>query len=135
MARHYAVLYDDQCEICQSFVAWLRLLDRRHRIDCLPIDPAVLHDLHPHLFLDACLREIHVVTPDGNLRIGWDGVAVLARLFPVTWPIGALGSLPPFRELGRLLYRWVAANRYFLSKCRGSACGVAHLGKARKPAP
>ena len=53
---------------------------------------------------------------------GWDAVARLARLSPLTWPIGALGAVPPFRWLGRLLYRWVAINRYALSKCRGGAC-------------
>jgi predicted DCC family thiol-disulfide oxidoreductase YuxK len=127
MVKHYAVIYDDRCEICQAFVAWLRLLDRRHHVDCFPIEPAVLHDLHPHLSLDACLREIHVVTPDGQVRVGWDGVALLARRFPATWLIGTLGMLPPFRGLGRLVYRWVAANRYALSKCRGGACRVARL--------
>ena len=135
MATRYAVIYDDQCEICQSFVAWLHLLDRGHQVDCFPIDPAALHHLHPRLSLDACLREIHVVTPEGEVRVGWDGVAALARLFPATWPIGALGDLPPFRGLARRLYRWVAANRYALSKCRGGACRVARLEAVRRRAP
>jgi predicted DCC family thiol-disulfide oxidoreductase YuxK len=135
MAKRYAVLYDEQCEVCQAFVAWLRLLDRSRRVDCVPIGPASLAILFPDLSLEACLREIHVVTPQGDLRVGWDGVARLARLFPVTWPIGALGGLPGFRALGRILYRWVAANRYALSKCRGGTCRMAHLETVRRRTP
>jgi predicted DCC family thiol-disulfide oxidoreductase YuxK len=66
---------------------------------------------------DACARELHVVTPQGVLG-GWDAVAHLARLFPATWPIGALGSVPPFRWLGRSVYGWVARNRCSHGKCR-----------------
>jgi predicted DCC family thiol-disulfide oxidoreductase YuxK len=129
MPMRYALIYDEQCEICQAFVAWLRLLDRRHRVDCFPIDPPRWHDFHPHLSRDACLREIHLVTPHGELRIGWDAIALLARLFPVTWPIGFLGDLPGLRALGGMLYRWVAANRYALGKCRGGTCQVARTGR------
>ena len=131
----YTVLYDDQCEICQAFVTWLRVLDRRHRVSCVPITPGVLDHLGPRLSLDACLREIHVLSADGRVWVGWDGVAVLARQFPATWLIGALGGVPPLRWVGRMAYRWVAANRYALSKCRGGACGVVRLDAVRRLAP
>jgi hypothetical protein len=41
------------------------------------------------LNLDACMQQLHVVTPQGVL-VGWNTVAHLARLFPATWLIGAL---------------------------------------------
>jgi hypothetical protein len=74
------------------------------------------------LAIDRCLQELHVFTPEGLVLKGWDAVARLAQLAPFTWLIGAAGSAPPFRWVGRLLYRSVAANRYALSKCRGGAC-------------
>ena len=33
----YRVLYDRQCEICQSCVSWLKTLDHENKTVCLPI--------------------------------------------------------------------------------------------------
>src|SRR2546426_909666 len=46
----------------------------------------------------------------------------------------SIGRVFPFRTLGRLLYGFVAANRYSLSKCRGGACRVAKPETTRKRA-
>jgi glyoxylase-like metal-dependent hydrolase (beta-lactamase superfamily II)/predicted DCC family thiol-disulfide oxidoreductase YuxK len=133
-AARFRVLYDGQCEICQSCVAWLRTLDRAGRTDCVPIDPETLAAIDPRLRLDECLRQLHVVTPEGAILVGWDAVARLARLFPSTWLIGALGSTIGFRSLGRLLYGFVARNRFALSKCRGGSCRVARPEAVRRQA-
>jgi glyoxylase-like metal-dependent hydrolase (beta-lactamase superfamily II)/predicted DCC family thiol-disulfide oxidoreductase YuxK len=145
-------IYDGQCEICQAFVSWLRLLDRhnldRHNLDrhdpdghnrdrhrkviAVPIDPELLPTLHPTLTLDACLRELHVVTPRGTVLRGWDAVAELARLFRSTFLVGWLGQVPPFRWIGQIAYRFVARNRYAVSKCRGGACRVARPDEVEK---
>ncbi len=130
--RRYNVLYDDQCEICQACIAWLKTLDRRNRTNCVPISAAALSQLDPRLKLEQCLRQLHVLSPAGELHVGWDAVARLARLFPSTWLIGVAGRLFPFRQLGRLVYGLVAANRYALSKCRGGACRVARPAAVRR---
>lgn len=124
-ARVYKVLYDGQCEICQACVAWLKTLDRQNETLPLEISPDVLSTTDSRLQLEECLRQLHVVTPAGEILVGWDAVAKLARLFPSTWLIGTLGKHFPFRGIGRLIYGFVAANRYSLSKCRGGACRVA----------
>lgn len=121
----YRVLYDEQCEVCQACVSWLKILDRRRVTVCLPISPGILSSLTPRLSTEACLRQLHVVTPRGEILVGWDAVANLARLFGSTWVIGALGRHFPFRNAGRLLYGFVARNRYSLSKCRGGVCRAA----------
>ncbi|MBI2877727.1 MAG: DUF393 domain-containing protein [Candidatus Tectomicrobia bacterium] len=126
MKTRYTVIYDDHCGICRSFVSWVRFLDKDHQVDCLPIDPSRLKNLPRSLDLEACLRELHVLTPAGDLYTGWDGVALLARLFPETWPVGALGSVEPFRWVGQMLYRWVSTNRYLLSRGCGSTCHITH---------
>jgi glyoxylase-like metal-dependent hydrolase (beta-lactamase superfamily II) len=86
------------------------------------------------LRIDECLRQLHVIAPDGEILVGWDAVAALARLFTPTWLIGFLGQHFPFRNAGRLLYGFVATNRYSLSKCRGGACKVAKPEVVRKHA-
>jgi len=128
----YIVLYDGQCEICQACISWLKALDRDNQTLAVPISAEALSHLDCPFSLDACLRQLHVVSPDGQLFVGWDAVARLARLFPATWLVGALGSVFPFRSLGRLLYGFVAANRYSLSKCRGGACRAAKPEAVRR---
>jgi glyoxylase-like metal-dependent hydrolase (beta-lactamase superfamily II)/predicted DCC family thiol-disulfide oxidoreductase YuxK len=130
----YRVLYDGQCEICQACVSWLKTLDRENKTICLPISAEVLSVVDPGLSMDECLRQLHVVTPAGEIHVGWDAVTCLARLFPSTWLIGAVGRRFPFRNVGRLLYGFVATNRYSLSKCRGGACRVAKPEAVRRRA-
>lgn len=133
-APAYRVLYDGQCEICQACVAWLKTLDHENKTVPLPISAEVLSAVDSRLRLDECLRQLHVVTSKGEILVGWDAVASLARLFPPTWIIGTLGQWFPFRNFGRLLYGFVATNRYSLSKCRGGACGVAKPQVVRRQA-
>jgi glyoxylase-like metal-dependent hydrolase (beta-lactamase superfamily II)/predicted DCC family thiol-disulfide oxidoreductase YuxK len=128
----YTVLYDSQCEVCQAGVSWLRILDHENRTICLPISSDVLSSVDSRLRTDNCLRQLHVVTPGGDIYVGWDAVAKLARLFRPTWLIGALGLHFPFRTLGQLLYGFVARNRYSLSKCRGGACRAARPQALRR---
>jgi glyoxylase-like metal-dependent hydrolase (beta-lactamase superfamily II)/predicted DCC family thiol-disulfide oxidoreductase YuxK len=130
----YRIIYDGQCEICQACVSWLKALDREKRTVCLPISADVLASVDSRLRMEDCLRQLHVVTPEGEILVGWDAVANLARLFRSTWLIGALGVRFPFRNVGRLLYGLVARNRYSLSKCRGGACSVAKPNAVRRQA-
>jgi glyoxylase-like metal-dependent hydrolase (beta-lactamase superfamily II)/predicted DCC family thiol-disulfide oxidoreductase YuxK len=133
-ALAYKVFYDGQCEICQACVAWLKALDRENKTLPLAISPEVLSAVDSRVRLEECLRQLHVVTPEGEILVGWDAVASLARLFPPTWIIGMLGQWFPFRNIGRLLYGFVATNRYSLSKCRGGACRVAKPEAVRRHA-
>jgi glyoxylase-like metal-dependent hydrolase (beta-lactamase superfamily II)/predicted DCC family thiol-disulfide oxidoreductase YuxK len=132
VASHFTVLYDGQCEICQAAISWLRILDKRHLTNSVAVAADSLKLLDPRLDVDDCLRELHVLDSNGRLYVGWDAVARLARLFPATWIIGAVGSIPPLKQLGRLAYRFIARNRHSLSKCRGGACRVAKLDAVRK---
>jgi predicted DCC family thiol-disulfide oxidoreductase YuxK len=94
----YRVLYDGQCEICQACVSWLKALDHENKTVCLPISAEVL-PVDARLSLDKCLRQLHVITPEGEIHVGWDAVACLARLFPSTSIIGAAGRWFPFRNV------------------------------------
>jgi hydroxyacylglutathione hydrolase len=130
----YRVLYDGQCEICQACVSWLKALDHEGKTICLPISTESVSACDSRLRIDDCLQQLHVVTPEGEIRAGWDAVTCLARLFPSTRLIGVLGGWFPFRQAGRLCYRFVASNRYSLSKCRGGACRVAKPETVRRQA-
>lgn len=126
----FKVFYDEQCEICQAGISWLKLLDKKGQIDPRPIsETSILDD---GLALDQCLQQLHIIEPDGTVQVGWSAVSRLARLFPATWVIGALGQLFPFRLLSQRVYGFVARNRYALSKCRGGTCHVAKPEDVRR---
>jgi glyoxylase-like metal-dependent hydrolase (beta-lactamase superfamily II)/predicted DCC family thiol-disulfide oxidoreductase YuxK len=130
----HRVLFDDQCEICQACVAWLKVLDREKKTACVSISAVDLSEADSRLRIDDCLRQLHVVTPENEILVGWEAVACLARLFPSTWIVGKLGQWFPLRNLGQSIYGFVARNRYSLSKCRGGACRVAKPEAVRRQA-
>jgi predicted DCC family thiol-disulfide oxidoreductase YuxK len=115
------VIYDDQCEFCQASIDWLRALDRRGSIDCVGIDRERVEACG--LDVKECERQLHVIKPSGKAVAGWDAVAWLARRFPATWAIGALGAVPPFSWVARRAYRWFARHRHAFGKCGGGVCG------------
>jgi predicted DCC family thiol-disulfide oxidoreductase YuxK len=75
----YRVLYDGQCEVCRPCVSWLNALDHEHKTTCLPISAEVLSEIDSRLQMDECLQQLHVVTPEGEIHVGWGAVACLAR--------------------------------------------------------
>lgn len=133
-ASSYRVFFDDQCEICQAYVSWLKMLDREKKTACMGISAENLSNADSRLRMDDCLRQLHVVTPENEIVVGWEAVACLAQLFPSTWVLGKMGQWFPWRNLGRSIYGFVARNRYSLSKCRGGACQVAKPGVVRRQA-
>jgi hypothetical protein len=77
------VLYDGQCEICQSCVSWLKALDHEKKTVSLPISAEVLSAVDSRLKMDECLRQLHVVPPAGEIRIGWDAVTTFRIVVPI----------------------------------------------------
>jgi len=131
-AGRFVVLFDGQCEVCQAGVAWIRQLDRDQLVDCVALESADLSSLHAELRVEECLRELHVVTPLGDVVRGWAAVVALTRLFPATRLLADADEWSPVHALGTRAYEWVAANRYQLSKCRGGACHVSNPREIRR---
>ena len=117
-------LYDAQCEVCQAGVSWIRALDRAGTVDCVTLDVDRLHEHHAELDVDECLRVLHVVTDDGEVRAGWDAVVAIAEVIPAVRPLVWIDRNRFMRRLACRVYDFVATNRYQLSKCRGGVCGV-----------
>lgn len=130
-AKPFRVFYDEQCEICQAGVTWLRVLDPFGLVRNEPMDPERLASIDPRLNAEACARELHVLGPKGELWVGGAAVRRLARLFPATWVIGAGLELPVLCQLSDAAYRFVATHRYQISKCRGGACRTVLTSRPR----
>lgn len=130
----WRIWYDDQCEVCQASLVWLRLLDPDERVDAVPLSSCVggTGERPPGATDDDLLRQLHAQAPDGSVVMGAPALAALAREFrPVAW-IGWLAQRPGLRWLAAKLYGWVARHRYSLSRCRGGACGAARVDLVRQ---
>ena len=104
-------LYDADCGICDRSVRWIRRLDWRDRVECVPlqdIDPA---EVVPSVDPPALLERMHVVDRDGEVTDGWDGVVSLARRFPLTRWLTPLDRIGIVHRIGHRAYDRVAANR------------------------
>jgi predicted DCC family thiol-disulfide oxidoreductase YuxK len=81
------LLYDDECGVCRGIAGWVRTAARRDgvsRIDVRPIgeDPQALLALNPGLDIWDAYDTIHLLMPDGSMRLGGQAVAELLRRLP-----------------------------------------------------
>jgi predicted DCC family thiol-disulfide oxidoreductase YuxK len=123
------VIYDGACGICTSQVDRLRrLTGDKLRFESFR-DPDVLAR-YPELKPEECEAALQLIVPqaDGTRRVysGADGVVRAAsknRLLRVLlWPY----YFPPIRLAADSAYRWVARNRFRLSKICGKEGCAAH---------
>jgi predicted DCC family thiol-disulfide oxidoreductase YuxK len=121
------VLYDEACEFCRATASWIRRVDRGGAIDCVPLQSAA-DAIGSGLERARLLEELHVLTPAGEVRRGWDAVVAIMRALPPLAPLAAMDRLPLVNRIGHRAYRWVTANRGRLVVPRpgrvGGACGA-----------
>jgi predicted DCC family thiol-disulfide oxidoreductase YuxK len=114
------VLYDRDCAFCRWSVRQMRLLDRAHRLEFIPLQEAARLPGRPELAAFAAARPLeealHVVLPSGRIEAG--GRAVLEILFVL--PGGDLFRpwtiIPGIRQALGAAYRWVAGHRSLLAR-------------------
>jgi predicted DCC family thiol-disulfide oxidoreductase YuxK len=62
-------------------------------------------------------RAAFLEAEEGVLLEGFYALRKLTRKVPFLWPLVPIFWLPGMHVPGRVVYRWVAANRYRLSRC------------------
>ncbi len=121
MSERTVMLYDGRCGLCTTSRRLVQRLDWLGRIEY--VDAQATADVlarFPALDPDAILGAIHVITPAGEVYVGYDGVRALARELPPTMWLYPLLLLPGVSWLGRRVYNGVAANRYRLNWLLGT---------------
>ncbi len=114
------MIYDGQCGLCVGSMKAVRRLDWRSRIETVDAqDWAAVHARYPQLDREAILGLIHVITPDGRVLIGYEGVRHLIRYLPLVAWLYPLLCLPGITWLGPRLYAWVADHRYWVNRLFG----------------
>lgn len=116
------LLFDDECGVCRHIASWVRKLakDKSDQSSILdrPIgnDPEILRKLNSNLDIWDAYATIHVVMPDGSMKLGGEAVAEVLRCLPetqwFTW-IFALDifGVRPFQAALNLAYAILADVR------------------------
>lgn len=116
------LLYDDECGVCRYIAGWVRRSARAptgpDAVDLQPIgeDPVALHALNPSLSIWDAYDTIHLLMPDGSMRLGGQAIATLLRLLPNTrWYAGIFTlrilGWQPFQQALDLAYAALSAIR------------------------
>lgn len=123
----YDVFMDGSC----SFCAWTRRkvepYDSQSQLRFLNYnDPAVAGQAP--FSRDELEREMHVRTPDGTWKKGFDAWVALLKVLPKLAWLGRITAVPPIRWLGPSIYRFIAQHRYSLpgapKRCETDTCAV-----------
>jgi len=106
------VIYDGECAFCSGVVHWLRRLDWRDRLVCLPLQTRGLPEA-AGTTVEHARRTALVLTPGGRLWSAWGAVAAsVDALLPFGLPLlRAIYLIPGLHRLLDRVYYWVSENR------------------------
>lgn len=130
--RKPILLFNDECAVCRVIAHWVRIAAERQVRDpsiiVRPIgdDPEALRTLNPSLDIWDAYANIHLLMPDGSMKIDGEAVAETLRRIPATeWLARSfnvqLFGRRPFQGLLNVAYTVLAAVRPLLG-CE--SCGI-----------
>ena len=112
------VVYDGGCGICGKAKTLLEKLDWFNAFKIRPLHEDNLYTEFPDLNKAECEEEIKLILNNGTILGGADAVIRICFYLPLLFWWGWIWWLPPFRQIARKIYPWVAKNRHLIS----SAC-------------
>ena len=110
--------YDGNCGFCSRVVAALSKTDWRNRVAWIPLQS--LSALPAGLTLADLEQAAYLDTGQGRLHRGFFAFRVLSIRLPLLFVLAPLLWFPGIAPLGVAVYRWVARNRYRISRCQVS---------------
>jgi predicted DCC family thiol-disulfide oxidoreductase YuxK len=114
-----SVLYDGNCGFCSRWLAFWKPTLERHGFATAALEEPWVGEKVKMPYEDL-VRDIRLLTVDGDLVSGANVYLFVARRIWWAWPLYALFSLPGFNWMIHTGYRWFARNRHYVSH----ACGL-----------
>jgi predicted DCC family thiol-disulfide oxidoreductase YuxK len=120
------ICFDRDCTICTSLARrFYRTFEKRGFGLAALQDPrvAALLALPPNQLL----KEMRVVTTEGQIHGGAEAIVYLAKQVWWAWPLFAIAQIPGVSQILGIGYRWVADHR----PCSSGTCSVAQKRVSR----
>ena len=89
---HWYLIYDDNCNICNTGVGKIRHLDKSGLVKLIPISNPVLPPDYEMPSKDEMQKQMHLIAPDKTVYKGADAVARVAEIFPESKFLGKFGN-------------------------------------------
>jgi predicted DCC family thiol-disulfide oxidoreductase YuxK len=112
------LLFNDECGVCRHIAGWVQKSERGASIIERPIgdDPDALRALNPKLDIWDAYATIHLLMPDGSMKLGGEAVAEVLRNLPITkwftWTFAiSVFGFRPFQTMLNLAYTILADVR------------------------
>ena len=105
------VFYDGTCAICRGGVKRFSFLMRRARFECADMQEECVKEKMNITNIEE-IDEMRILTKDGVMIEGVDGILHVAKYVWWTWPMWFLSKIPPIGWLMKTVYRKVAQNRH-----------------------
>ena len=117
MADTVVLIYDEECSLCCGCMRWLKL----HAIgsdafEIIPCQSKKRMSLFPGLNEKACLEELHMVLPDGQILTGDKSLPEVLIRLRYFRRLAVLFRIPVIRLFSYAVYHLIANNRYIISK-------------------
>lgn len=111
------LFYDGDCGFCQRSVNMIQVMDLGHTLQYLDFRTSEnLEKYHKDLQFSDLEKQIYLVDFENQLWGGFFAIRRLSWWLPMMWPLLFLWYLPGTTIIGQYIYRWVAKNRFKLSK-------------------
>ena len=121
------VFYDANCRICARSRRMIERLRPTSELTFVDVRDPDAMAAFPMVDRQAGLRQMFVLDAEGNLAGGYDGFLALVPRLRLLRPLQHVLRWRPVGAVGRIVYRWVARNRYRLGgavSCEDGACRV-----------
>jgi predicted DCC family thiol-disulfide oxidoreductase YuxK len=109
------ILYDGHCPLCLAKRDFLMRRDTGAALAFADIRSPDFQSQEISVRIEQLEKEIYCITPDGRILRGMEVIRAAYQAVGIGW-LAAPTGWPILRPMFDALYRWVAKNRYLLSK-------------------
>lgn len=71
LSKNYWVIYDSVCPYCKEAKKYIKQLDWEGRINFISYRDPITYKMFPTLTKEECEKDVHMVTPDGKVLVGY----------------------------------------------------------------
>lgn len=125
-SRRVDIFYDGLCPLCIRTMTFLCYFDwfSRLRYRDLEVEGHRLTERYPHISLEDCRQEMHLLLPNGSIKKGFFAIREIIKYVPLLWPLLAVLYFPGIGLIGPKIYGFVAARRQRYERCSFDQCAI-----------